>query len=60
LIEIDIGNYGFIFNDINLSPAVIEMFVNIEEFRIHISLLPIDGVKGFLHMLELREEKLRN
>jgi hypothetical protein len=43
------------FNDINISPKVIENFVNIKYFYCPFEEIPkVDGMKGFLHIKELR------
>jgi hypothetical protein len=47
--------------DINLSPDVINKFVNINEFSCRYGeIKPVDGVKGFLHIRELRKQRDEN
>ena len=46
-----------IFNDINLSPNIIDKFLNISEFQSDVNIIPVDGVKGFLYILDLRKQR---
>jgi hypothetical protein len=59
--EISIELFGArVIDDVNLSPLIIEKFVNIKEFQFFVKLKPVDGVKGFLYVRELRRQKEKN
>jgi hypothetical protein len=50
-----VGYYESLYHDINLSPAIIDKFVNINEFYCsYENISPVKGVKGFLYIKELR------
>jgi hypothetical protein len=42
-----------VFIDFNLSPEVIEKFVNIKEFQLIGYIIPVDGVKGIIYIQKL-------
>ena len=57
--EINFGVYiDESFNDINLSPDIIEKFVKINKFELFSKniIVPVEEVEGFLHIKELRNK----